>query len=163
MARHAVPVDPREVARHAMPPIFDLVGKPTGRPRTASGKQREAMVAGARQRVATGDWEGAKMGELLGLYCALHRLVYGVAPSELDDGKQWRQATGMVGGFVKEEFGGDARACADFIAWAWRREEGRDRWRQQVGKERTRMAWRWQFNRSMVTDYRVALAKGNCK
>jgi hypothetical protein len=160
MARNAVPVLGREVAIRAMPSIFDLVGKPP-KARMPSGKRREALVAAAHDRAATGKWDGAKGGELVGLYCALHRIVYGVAPSELDNGKEWRSATTRADGFLKEEFGGDARACADFIAWVWRREEGRDKYRQQNDKERTRLPWRWQFCQAIVTDYRVALAKGN--
>lgn len=138
-----------------LPPIEDLVGAPKPR-RNASAKSREACLTDAAERAGGKGWVGAPAGSLLGLYCHLHTIVYGVAPEELNVAKVWTHASMRVGTFLKSEFGGDAPSCAEFIAWTWRREEQRHRVRLARGEETRRMLWQWQFGRSMLTDYAAA-------
>jgi hypothetical protein len=141
----------------SMSPIEDLVGAPRPKGKgSVSPARRRQYLDEAKERAAGKGWQGAKPGALLGLYCHLHHIVYGVWPSELDAGGAWHQAMLQVGAFVKREFGGDGAACAEFVAWAWRREEQRDKYRQARGEERRRMMWRWLFGRSMLTDYAAA-------
>jgi len=153
--RNATPIAPADIARLKLPSIEELVGPPTKR-RNASAKQREACLLEASERAQGKGWEGATSSVLLGLYCHLHLIVYGVAPAELKSAREWTQATMRVGSFLKNEFGGDAPSLAEFIAWTWRREEQRHKGRVARGEESRRLVWRWQFGPSLLTDYAAA-------
>jgi hypothetical protein len=136
----------------SLPPIETLVGKARVRSGVARSRRQQYMDD-AQKRASGQGWAKASAGEILGLYCHLHRIVYGVWPEELNVAKAWRQAMMQIGTFVKNNFEGDPEACVAFVEWMWRREEQRDKWRIAKGEERRRMMWRWCFNRSALTDY----------
>ncbi len=144
--------------------IRSLVGRPNGaaapaRGRGVSAAQRRRHMELAEQLCRTEEWAAAKPGVLVALYAKLHAHVYGVLPAELDSPREWLQACRAAGLLVKRDFGGDAARAVDFMAWCWDREEGRERWRREHGRDGGRIGWRLQFSRSLLSDWRVDQAR----
>lgn len=102
-----------------------------------------------------GEWGDFAPGHAVALWAACHQRVYGAAPAEADDAREYAQATFAARRLMQREFGGAPGALLDFMRWAWHREQGRERWRRQHGKEGGRLGWRLQFGAAMVSDYRL--------
>lgn len=130
------------------------------RPRSfrASKPQIERAREGMERMTASGDWSEAVGAHLVALYEWLFLQVYGVATAELDP-KNRAIASAMAGRFVHEHFADDYGAAVMFMKWTWKREQGREQWARENGKERGRVGWRLQWSGSIVTDYRVDCAR----
>lgn len=139
------------------PKVARLRARSGKAPRTSRGsieRAREEAVAMA----ADADWSSARGTHLVALYEKLHEAVYGVLPAELD-GKNWALASAAAGRLVEKDFGGDPSKAVAFMRWAWRREQGRERWRRENGRDGSRIGWRLQFGGSMLTEYRISVAR----
>jgi hypothetical protein len=128
------------------------------RPKTIPEGAWTKALAETRERMASGDWEGAAPRNLLALYALLHETVYGIAPGELTSATRL-YAAGAAGRMLKADFDDDAGAMAEFMRWLWGRERKREAWRRENGRDGQRIGWRLQFNTQLVTDYRLALAR----
>lgn len=113
----------------------------------------------ARARIAEEAWEGATAGVLVALYGLFHERVYGAWPTELDAPKVWSLAAMAAARWQRDEFGGDARRTVVCMLWFWMREEGREKWRRENGRDGQRIGWRLQFSGAVASDYRVSLAR----
>ena len=123
--------------------------------RSAARQDVASSIAEADQMRAASDFTAARPRHFVGLYALFHNHVYGVAPSELS-GKTWTAACLMAARILDREFGKDIDRFVSFIAWTWRREK---RAHVRASGERRRLGWRLQFSPTLVTDYRVELAR----
>jgi hypothetical protein len=117
----------------------------------------EVAVDDASRRALSGEWEGAKGATFVGLYAMCHRMVYGVTPSELQLQSVFNVAAKTARKAMHELFNDDAAEFAAFIRWAWEAEKRKAAWAQQKAFDRRRLSWRYQFSRSLETDYRIDL------
>lgn len=104
------------------------------------------------------EWDDAKPVHIVALFMWCHTQVYGVEPAELR-GLEYGKAAMLAATALKHNFNGDIPAFVDFIRWAWDREYRREQWRRSNGKEGARMTFYTQFSTSLVTDYRLDLAR----
>lgn len=128
-------------------------------PPTMTPRAWAQYLAVARERAKTGDWGDCVGAHLVALYALCHERVYDIPAGELEDAAQRWLAAGAGQRLIEKEFSGDAGRAAEYLVWAWRREEGRARWRSENGREPQRMGWRLAFSKSIVTDYRLAQAQ----
>lgn len=105
------------------------------------------------------DWSGATARHLVALYDIMHAEVYGVACAELGPAERYN-ATMMAANLTKREFSGDYTKAVEFMRWAWAREAETEKWRRDHGKTHARrIGARLMFGGSLLTDYRVFLAR----
>lgn len=116
----------------------------------------EVAVDDAKRRATSGDWEGAKGSTFIGLHALCHRMVYGIIPEELYAEGVMRAAVRNAASALHQMFGDDGHEMADFVRWTWEREKRKSTWAQANGYDRNRLMWKWQFSRSLLTDYRIA-------
>jgi hypothetical protein len=103
-------------------------------------------------------FDSAKASELVGLYSLLHALVYGVRPEEL--AVEWTSAVAAARRQLVSQFDGRPSRLVAFLRWTWKRESKREKKRRSNGaSEVYRVGWRLQFGNSLLTDYRVAVAR----
>lgn len=102
----------------------------------------------------TGDWSTALPRHFVAAFEAQHVLVYGVADAEMN-GATRMMAAGAAHRMLQHEFGGDQDAMALYMRWAWIREEGREKWRRENGRDGGRVGWRLMFGGALLTDYRL--------
>lgn len=109
-------------------------------------------------------WDVAEPRHLVALYAWCHEQVYGVAPAELV-GYAWAGAVSAALALVRNEFRGDVPSAVDFLRWVWARERERESWRRRNRPDGggSRIGWRLQFGRAMLTDYRIYLARKHKK
>lgn len=148
------------------PALADFLGadKPK-RKRAAKGEGREVKGIGdaafaklleeVADMLARGAWEGAQGRHFVALFAELHFRVYGLACDELGP-KERVYATKLANDMLAKDFAGDPRAMAEFVAWLWSREKGREEWRREHGRGGGRISWRTQFaTRAVLTDFRL--------
>jgi hypothetical protein len=116
----------------------------------------EVAIRDAKYRASSGEWESAKGATFVGLYAMCHQMVYGVVPSELTQPALFRSAARLAVKALHEQFDDDPGELAAFVRWCWEREKRRSTWAQSSGVDRNRLSWKWQFSRSMETDYRIS-------
>lgn len=121
------------------------------RPRAKPLTPLEAAVKDATVRAASGEWEDAGAGTIVGLYALCHQRLYGVEPIELKT--DFGMARRRVMTLLRDEFDGDVDAFVQFVRWAWLRQERRV---ARSGPSDYRMGWRVQFSSAVLTDWRVA-------
>jgi hypothetical protein len=174
------------VARNVVPEtLFDLDDPPTHvRPKVPEQSaamarlvaEQEAKLARRKSRKTVGasvfnrarteaeemkrsrDWSGATARHLVALYDLMHEQVYGVEALELGPAER-HKAMLLAGNFVKHHFGGDVEACVAFLRWVWTREMDREKWRRENGRSGQRIGIRLMLSTSLLTDYRVDLAR----
>lgn len=152
----------RDDASRAREVCDAFVGGRTGkkRPRRdgiAASKMR-AEEEKAREAMRTGDWSEATASTFVALVCVLHERVYDV-PLTLAP-KERLFAARAAGQMLQREFGGDVGAMASFIRWTWQREKQREEWRRKNARDGGSVGWRLQFGGHVLTDYRLARARG---
>ena len=105
--------------------------------------------------LARGDFQHAKGRHFVALFAELHFRVYGIACDELGP-KERVFATKLANDMLAKDFGDDPKAMAEFVAWLWSREKGREEWRRENGRSGGRITWRTQFAvRALLTDFRL--------
>lgn len=141
----------------------------TAKPKTETKKRATPKASFDRALVQvdammqSDDWTDAKSIHVFALYCRLHEHIYKVQAGELAAGERQRMLF-QVSNLLKAQFAGDIPAIADFVRWAWQREIGKMRRRAAMGTSGgSRLAARWLFTSSMVSDYRVDLATAHSK
>jgi len=112
----------------------------------------------AEEMMRSRDWKNATARHLVALYDLMHEKVYGVEAIELGPSERHKAAL-MAGNAIKRFFNGDVEACVEFLRWVWTREMGREKWRRENGQSGQRIGIRLMFSGSLVTDYRVDLAR----
>jgi len=127
-------------------------------PKITPAKMRR-FLQDALERLGTGNWVGAKPSSIVALYGVCHERVYGCSPAELSNGLTYLLATAAAARQTKEEFGGDPIRAVEFMRWVWVREESREKWRRENGRDGGRISWKLQFGKALVTDYRIAMAR----
>lgn len=120
---------------------------------------REVVFASQMQTfLESGDWSQATPSHIVALYKWCHKEIYGVDALEVK-GQEFALATQVAKNFAIREFGNDYSELVAFIRWTWHREGEREAWRRNNSKEGKRIGWRLQFNASLLTDYRLHLAR----
>jgi hypothetical protein len=161
MARHlgGIPgVDPE--TRKAADELAAFCAPKTARKKSAGVSERSFVAAldEAEAMLNGGRWEEAEPKHFVALYADLHFKVYGVEDVGL--GKKERvYATSMARNMLEKDFGGIRGDMADFIAWIWSRERGKEAWARTANVTRGRLTWRAVFARAALTDYRVDKAR----
>lgn len=103
-------------------------------------------------------WDGATGRHFVALYADLHFRVYGVAPADLGT-KERAWAAKLANDLLAKEFDSNPAALAEFLAWTWRREKGREEWRRAQGRSGGRIDYRLQFGTRLLVDYRIEKAR----
>lgn len=142
--------------------VWSGASKPK-RPRQLRGpseKQRDAFFSEASDMMKTDQWRAGQPDHFVALYAQLHERVYKVFPLELET-PQWTLARAAAKTCLEKDFGGDGDMMSDFMRWCWRREAQDEKKRREGIKEGDfRISWRYQFCTRLVTDYRIAMARG---
>lgn len=134
-----------------------LKAEPPKRTKRVHLNQIEIAIDDASRRAVSGEWEGSKGATFVGLYAMCHRMVYGVTPSELELQAVFNAAAKMARSTMHELFNDQPEEFAAFIRWAWEVEKRKAAWAQAKAVDRRRLSWRYQFSRSLETDYRIEL------
>lgn len=147
------------------PQLAAMMGEVERRRERRKSKKTIAASQFGRARVEveamieSGKWTGVSARHLVALYDLMHERVYGVACAELGPEARYN-ATMMAASLTKREFGGDYEKTLEFMRWAWTRESRTEKWRRENGRhEARRIGARLMFSGSLVTDYRVFLAR----
>ena len=164
------PIEGPKREKSAAEEQFDaLAGKAPKRKQFALSSSTISKASVEADAMATaGTWDGARGVHLVALYAWMHREVYGVEASELSPTsgagqKEWALAGVLAQRFCAQNFGGEMAECVEFMRWAWKREQFKERKRRN-GEARAedqgfRMGWRLQFSARLATDYRVDRAR----
>lgn len=137
----------------------DLLGKkPKKRSAGISDRVFLKVLDEVGTMLADGKWEQATGRHFVALYADLHFRVYGVEAIDLDS-KQRLAATSMARSMLAKEFAGSATKMSMFVRWAWSREKGREEWRRANSGKGSRLTWRFQFGRALLTEYRLEEAR----
>jgi hypothetical protein len=129
------------------------------RSKTISDSAFEKATLQMHSMAKSTDWSAATPRHILALYAWLHEKVYGVAPGELTS-RERLIATGAASRMLDRDFDGDQGAMVAYVLWTWKRERATEKWRRENGRvEGRRIGWRLQFNGSLLTDYRIELAR----
>lgn len=119
-----------------------------------------ALLA-TEEMMRTGDYSAAKPLNVFALFCTMHLHCYGVEMGENTPAERSRACV-QIGGFLRNQFGGDVEALVDFVRWAWRREISTEAWRRaNPGRGGSRLQVRWTFITQKLTDYRVDMARAH--
>lgn len=143
-------------------PAVDLVAwaQPEKKRRKRSfAPRRKRSVEEARQRIADENFEGASARVLLALYRLFYVRVYGQEPIALDPPKESQKAVYVISGLSKRYFEGSSQAVADFMFWAWMKEEEYEQWRRKHGREGSQLTWMRLFSAPKVAEYRLTLER----
>lgn len=134
----------------------------------AAGKKRAVRGVGDQQFVRALDdvkammkskaWSEARGMHFVALYADLHFRVYGIEDVSLGP-KERVYAAKMAADMLDKDFDGVPPAMMEYVAWTWTREKGREEWRRSNGGKGGLMTWRAQFGRSVLTQYRVQMAR----
>lgn len=129
------------------------------RAKTIAASQFGRARVEVEEMIESDDWSGATARHLVALYDVMHTEVYGVEPSELGPAERYNAAM-MAGNLTKREFSGDFTQAVEFMRWAWAREADNEKWRRENGRTNARrIGARLMFGGSLLTDYRVYLAR----
>lgn len=140
--------------------------KPRGKPRTSAQKGKDTLarlIANAKIRSRTGDWEDAKPRDFVGLFALCHEIVYGIEPIELATKTELMKATRVAKKCLSNFFDDDAEEFVEFIKWVWKRQEGKEAWALREGKNLSRLNVFAQFSPQKVSDYRIEIVRSQRK
>jgi len=161
-------VDAAEAFPEKEPPSAEflrLVGKTKakvdrrkGRPKTVAAAIFNRALAEVDVMLRTGDYDGAGARHFVALYDRMHERCYGVAPAELGPAERYN-ASMQASAMLRKEFNGDVVSMAEYMLWAWQREIGAETWRRENSREGRRIGVRLMFSGTLLTDYRVHLAR----
>ena len=109
--------------------------------------------------IRSGDWDNARASHLVALYDRLHVRCYKVECAELGPSERYNAAM-MAANMVKRHFGGEYVEAAAFMRWVWEKEIKDEKWRRDHERfNARRIGYRLMFSGSMITDYRLYLAR----
>ena len=131
---------------------------PTVGPKKSTAKKRpdfrKALLDSTTygEQIIKGDWEPRDERDLVGLYAALHRHVYGVDALELRE--ELGAARSSCRKLLREEFAGDPLKLQAYLAWAMKRARDWKRSKERADEEVVRVGWRLIFkNRKWLVDF----------
>lgn len=87
-------------------------------------------------------FEQAQPQHFVGLYYHLHKLVYGVAPTDLERKQPYMASVAAAKNMLAKRFEGDALLMAEWMRWVWMREARR---RKANPGYAWRVSWRSMF------------------
>jgi hypothetical protein len=125
--------------------------------RVSSGTWDKALDDG-HAMLLSGEWDEARPIHFVAAYALLHKKVYAVECSELTPQARL-YASGAAARMLRDEFGDERAEMAEFLRWTWKREKEREAWRRAKNRAGGRIGWRLQFGGSLLTDYRLDLAR----
>lgn len=125
--------------------------KRSNRSRSIPKRCFDDAAARVASRLDGPDWEGATAVDFVAAHAELHRRVYGSEPAALP-ARERTQAAYAAGKMLREKFGGDPLAMAEFFAWVWARERAKLKMRLP----NFRINWRAQFGGYLWDDWRLA-------
>jgi hypothetical protein len=120
--------------------------------------QVDVAIDDAKRRALSGEWNDSKGATFVGLHAFCHKMVYGIVPDELYVPGLFRAAARGAAKALHEFFDDDPAELAAFVRWSWEREKRKNSWAQANGVDRSRLSWKWQFSRSLLTDYKIDLS-----
>lgn len=124
-----------------------------------AGAREDAEV---RTMMRTGDWAAANCRHWCSAYVVYHEKVYGLAPEEARRAAWRKRTTFLAARVLRDSFGGDAEAMADFCWWVWERERKLELYwteRRRTGTatgEPRRLEAEAMFSDRMVSRYKFA-------
>ena len=127
---------------------------------TAKKRRRSCTMAAStfnRARVETQamidtqDWSACTNRHFVALYDLMHAKIYGV-DSMLSASDRHRFFL-LVSGFVKRHFGPNIGEAINYFRWLWQREIGREKWRNETGREGVRMTYARCCSNQAFADY----------
>jgi hypothetical protein len=142
--------------------IAEICRKPEKKPVKRRGPKAETFAKlseEAFELIGSKRWSELTPRHLVAQWCKLHEHFYGVPVYQEVDGKAGLAAIAMAKTLVEREFRGDYEKACAFMRWTWQRERGREKWRREMGRSGGRIGWRLQFSSTLVTDYRLDLAR----
>jgi hypothetical protein len=119
-------------------------------------RERAALYVERGGKFLTGDWpEGATLDggdakDVVGAWAWFHRGIYGVVPLEVE--AEWDAVHAAAKRVFVDYLKGEFDDALDFLRWV--AAKARDDF--NAGKTERRMRWRYIFNASTVTDWKVA-------
>lgn len=134
------------------------VKKDRPRTKTIAASVFDRTIAETRERMKSGEWEGATARHLVALYAVLHAKVYGIEAAELGPQERYT-ATLRAGHVLKHDFSEDIDEAVSFFRWVWQREAGREKWRRENKRSGQRIGIRLMFSGQFLTDYRLDKAR----
>lgn len=132
---------------------------PKSRTRGVSNVQWDKAVDETAAMMTSGEWDGAKPLHFVTLFAGLHAKVYGFPPDMNQD--QRRMATFSATAMLRTHFDGNSARIADYLRWVWTREQGREKWRKENGRDGGALRWQLVFSNALLADYRLHLARTN--
>lgn len=121
------------------------------KPRPTPQQQFERLLQEVNALKDSCQWKAFEPRHFVGLYCLLHKHVYGVIPEEVR--LEYPQAVGAAGRLLRVQFGSSQEAMVEFMRWCWNREQSRLPTRDEA--DTFRIGWRYQFGARLVTDFRT--------
>ena len=112
----------------------------------------------AQERFTSGEWAGAKPVHIVAFYMALHLHVYQIEPEELK-GSTYLFAASAAERQLRTDFKNNVEDFIEFMRWVWIREEEREKWRRENGRDGGRIGWKLMFSPTLLTDYRLYKAR----
>ncbi len=129
---------------------------------TPKQRSRRTVAEQVAQIVKTKTWASLQPVHFVELYVLGHKAVYGVEPAELTGSGKGasnarKGAASAAGRMLRQEFGDRPTEMVRFFDWVWKREQGREQWRKENGREGGRLTWQVMIaGRAILTDYRAA-------
>jgi hypothetical protein len=111
-----------------------------------------------QEMIESGDWAQCGARHLVALYDLMHLKCYGVEAVELGSTERYNAAM-MAANLVKRMFGGDYVSAVEYMRFVWTKEISTEKWRRENGREGRRIGTRLMFGGTLVTDYRLSLAR----
>lgn len=128
-------------------------------PPSIGAKRQERFAREMTEMRESGDWDCAEPAHFVALFVWMHTRVYEVEPIELTKGTEYALAARFAKTMLVTHFKSNVDATMEFMRWAWRRESEREQWRRDNGKDGGRLTARFFFSGTLVTDYRIAMAR----
>lgn len=139
--------------------IVDRAARRKAKPKTIAASSFDRSLVEVDEMIRSGDWDNARASHLVALYDRLHVRCYKVECTELGPSERYNAAM-MAANVVKRHFGGEYVEAAAFMRWVWEKEIKDEKWRRDHERfNARRIGYRLMFSGSMITDYRLYLAR----
>ncbi len=132
-----------------------------GKSRTIGASVFNRSRQEVQEMMDSGDWEKCGATHLIALYDLMHLKCYGAEALELGPTERYNGVM-MAAALVKRAFVGDYVEAAEYMNWAWTREIESEKWRRDNNRlNARRIGVRLMFGGTLVSDYRVSLARSS--
>lgn len=131
-------------------------------PKTVGAATFEKSLVEVDAMLESRDWSRCQARHLVALYDRMHLKCYGIEAVELGPAARYNAGM-MASGLVRREFDGDFQEAIDYMRWAWTKEIRKEKWLRENNKSGRRISSYLMFNGSLLTDYRLFLARRHFK